>query len=488
MIAATLPPPNAQATLALLRARMRQRGNLPGFAKVVHAITSAMHSEKDGDMTLTQTVLTDPALTQQVLRLANSAMYAAFGQRINTVTKAVMILGTDSIGHLALGMKLIDNLTAVSGNSESARQELDKAILAGHIARKVAALSSQREDEEAVVCSMLHGLGRMLVAFYLPDEWSRLQRRPIHAERNHNAGAREMLGLGLDEVGEVIASQWGLPNTLVATMRDQPPAGAISGDRTSYLAALSTMSSDCADIVIAREADAALLSGIASSYAPVLGVEPSSINDAIEAASVVLKENRAESQGDNAGTLSALPTTDQPADVLARGLADMRTNAPHVGAGQLITMALETMHEAFGAINTTVFLRNTAQGHYAAKMVIGPDSQQRLAAVTFPESFRPDAFHAALANDKVILVENAGNASFADKLPAWWHATATGIRSVVIVPLVIAGHGNHQPERQPIGLISCNCHFDDACLPDRTSIELLDKMRELIAATLLERS
>lgn len=170
VIAASAPPPSAHATLTLLRTRMRQRGNLPSFAKVVHAITVAMHSENDRDLTLTQTVLADPALTQQVLRLANSAMYTAFGQRINTVTKAVMILGTDSIGHLALGMKLIDNLAAVSGDSQSARQELDKALLAGHIARKITSLTSAREDEEAVVCSMLHGLGRMLVAFYLPEQ------------------------------------------------------------------------------------------------------------------------------------------------------------------------------------------------------------------------------------------------------------------------------------------------------------------------------
>lgn len=483
MTAATLPVPSAHATLALLRTRMRQRGNLPSFAKVVRAITTAMHSEKDRDMTLTQTVLTDPALTQQVLRLANSPMYAAFGQRVNTVTKAVMILGTDSIGHLALGMKLIDNLAAVSGNSQSAREELDKAILAGHIARKVTALTTQREDEEAVVCSMLHGLGRMLVAFYLPDEWLLLQHRTPPAERNYNTGARTTLGLGLDEVGEAIATQWGLPGTLVATMRDLPPAGAISDDRAGYLAALSTMSSDCADIMIARKEDAELLNSITSSYAPFLGVEPAFIHDAVQSAAALLEENSVEPQGDH-----ARPSAPVPADILTRGLADMRASASHIGAGQLIAMALETMHEAFEASNTAVFLRNPALGHYAAKLVIGPDPEQRLSTVTFPETFRPDAFHAALANDKVILVENAGDAGFAGKLPAWWHAASQGIRSVVIVPLLIHAQGKHKPARQPIGLICCNGNFDHARLPDQNSVDALDKMRKLIADTLLDRA
>ena len=51
---------------------------------------------------MTRIVLSDPALTQRVLRLANSAMYSVFGRKINTVSKAVMVLGIESIGHLAM--------------------------------------------------------------------------------------------------------------------------------------------------------------------------------------------------------------------------------------------------------------------------------------------------------------------------------------------------------------------------------------------------
>ncbi|HCE09640.1 MAG TPA: GAF domain-containing protein, partial [Oxalobacteraceae bacterium] len=67
---------------------------------------------------------------------ANSAMYSMFGQEINTVSKAVILLGTESIGHLALGLKLIDGLSAASTGSINARSEMEKAVLAGHIARQ----------------------------------------------------------------------------------------------------------------------------------------------------------------------------------------------------------------------------------------------------------------------------------------------------------------------------------------------------------------
>jgi hypothetical protein len=71
-----------------------------------------MRGEDEREFNMTQTVLSDPVLTQKVLRLANSGMYSAFGQRINTVSKAVLVLGTEAIGHLALGLKLIEELAS----------------------------------------------------------------------------------------------------------------------------------------------------------------------------------------------------------------------------------------------------------------------------------------------------------------------------------------------------------------------------------------
>src|SRR5690606_1195873 len=164
-----------EKTLDLLLTRVRQRGDLPGFSKVVSAIVGAMHGENDREFSMTKTVLSDPTLTQRVLRLANSAMYSAFGQGINTVSKAVIVLGTETIGHLALGLKLIDGLSAVLVGTSNTRDEMEKAVLAGQIARQVAASSTRRDTEEAVVCSILHSLGRLMVSFYLPEHWLKVQ-------------------------------------------------------------------------------------------------------------------------------------------------------------------------------------------------------------------------------------------------------------------------------------------------------------------------
>jgi HD-like signal output (HDOD) protein len=134
-------------TLAQLWDRTRMQGDMPGFAKAISSILGAMRGEDESDFNMTQTVLSDPVLTQKVLRLANSGMYSAFGQHVNTVSKAVLVLGTEAIGHLALGLKLIEELSvanAGASGSSSAHIEMEKAVLAGMVAQQVASSAISR--------------------------------------------------------------------------------------------------------------------------------------------------------------------------------------------------------------------------------------------------------------------------------------------------------------------------------------------------------
>jgi HD-like signal output (HDOD) protein len=164
---------------------------MPGFAKAITAILGAMRGEDEQEFNMTRTVLSDPVLTQKVLRLANSGMYSAFGQHVNTVSKAVLVLGTEAIGHLALGLKLIEELAASSTDTTIAHIEMEKAVLAGIVAQQIAYTAESRHGEEAVVCSMLHTLGRMMLTFYMPERWHELQRL---ADQDFALGGRRRAG------------------------------------------------------------------------------------------------------------------------------------------------------------------------------------------------------------------------------------------------------------------------------------------------------
>lgn len=480
---------SAEKTMELLWARVRQRGDLPGFSKVVSAIIGAMRGEDDREFNMTKTVLQDPALTQKVLRLANSAMYSVFGQGINTVSKAVIVLGTEAIGHLALGLKLVDGLSAASSESAHARAEMEKAVLAGHIARQVASSASTRDAEEAVICSMLHSLGRMMTTFYLSDRWQQIQVRSADAGIDENQAAREILGLGLDDIGRGAAQQWGLPAGLVDTLQDMPPKPVGEPlDHRDWLAAVSTLSSRCASALCSDDESAHdQLSELAGSYAEMLGIEPSLVVAAVDSAQRTAAEEdavvlRPIKRGD-VEKPAAPPVTGKPADaasILARGVADIRGVLDSASTGQLMSMALETVYQGLGFSRAIAFLRDPEQAHYAAHMCFGESAQELLPRLVFGDAYQPDVFHASLANDKMIFVENALDPAFVNKLPRWWKDALPDVRSFMVLPLTV--------NRRPVGFIYGDWDLSKpAAKIEQVEIAPLNELRMLVMRALEQR-
>jgi len=443
-------PYQGRATLDLLWERVRRRGDMPGFTKAITAILGAMRGEDEREFSMTQTVLTDPVLTQKVLRLANSGMYAAFGQRVNTVSKAVMVLGTEAIGHLALGLKLVEELTNSTPDDVGAQVEMEKAVLAGMVAQQVASGLPSVDAEEAVVCSILHTLGRMMVTFYLPEQWQQL--RLAGGEGGEHDAAPAVLGLSLEEVGRATAEHWGLPKNLVAGMRtitpDAHPEHASHGD---WLAALSTMSAQCAEALWHDDAAGAeRVATLAAGYAPLLGVDATRILDAVErarvhAASELTVAPLSKPQEKQERILAAKRQRAAGAQLLIEGVADMREASNSINAGQMVSMALETVQQGLVFSRAFAFLHNRREHRYIAKLGIGQDAKAILPKLVFEDAGAPDVFHAALNADRVIFIENAHEPKFMSKLPAWWLDNLADARCFVILPL--CSHG------QPAGFI-----------------------------------
>jgi len=478
-------PAQAEATLALLWERIRRQGDMPGFTRAINAILASMRGEDEREFSMTQTVLSDPVLTQKVLRLANSGMYSAFGQRVNTVSKAVLVLGTEAIGHLALGLKLIEELARSTPDSALAHVEMEKAVLAGMVAQQVAARAAMRDPEEAVVCSILHSLGRMMVTFYMPERWAQLQAAGAGAE---DAGATELLGLRLEPLGRATAEHWGLPRNLVAGMRSVEPGerGDAFGHE-DWLAALGTMATRCASSLWNDDAaGAAQVRELVGAFAPMLGVAPEQIMKAIDSAKT-----------EAAGGLSLAPLANPPDKraraaavqrkreagnrILMSGVADMRDAGPNVSAGQMTSMALETMFKGLSFTRAFAFLRNRREGKYLAKMGLGDGARALLPHLVFGDSYEANVFHAALASDRVIFIENARDPKFAAKLPGWWRGTLAQARCFVVIPLCMHG--------QPVGFIYGD--WDDTFPTVHLSqgeFGLLNDLRALVVRTVERRA
>ena len=473
------------ATLALLWERIRRRGDMPGFTRAINAILASMRGEDERDFSMTQTVLSDPVLTQKVLRLANSGMYSAFGQRINTVSKAILVLGTEAIGHLALGLKLIEELAKSTPDSLQAHIEMEKAVLAGMVAHQIAAEAATRDPEEAVVCSILHSLGRMMVTFYLPEHWTLMQQAAGGADLD--TVARAQLGLSLEQIGRATAEHWGLPHNLIAGMRRVEPGerGADFG-HDDWLAALGTMSAQCADTLWhGDEAGAEHVRTLAAGFAPLLGIEPDNIVGAIEKAKVEAAADLsiaplANPPEKRARTAAVTRMREAGNKILANGVADMRDAAETATPGQMMSMAIETAYHGLSFTRAFGFLRNRRDGRYTARIGLGDNARTLVPKLGFDDAYEPNVFFAALGSDRVIFIENARDPKFSSKLPGWWKETLAEARCFVIIPLCTHG--------EPVGFIygDWDDRFPSVYL-SQAEFVLLNELRGLVVKTVERR-
>jgi HD-like signal output (HDOD) protein len=113
---------------------------------------------------------TDPALTAEVMRIANSA---AFGRsrQIAELEQAVLLIGAAQIHDMALAMGM---LAAFSTKAELSFNFHDRAVVAGSIARGLAEKVGIPDKSEMFVCGLLSEIGAMACAVIDAAEYSRI--------------------------------------------------------------------------------------------------------------------------------------------------------------------------------------------------------------------------------------------------------------------------------------------------------------------------
>jgi HD-like signal output (HDOD) protein len=429
--------------------RMSERGDFPALTQSVRGLIDALHDEGSNSAKLADTVMSDVALTQKVLKLANSAMYASFGGEVSTVTHAIAILGHDALGHLAVGVKLLDSLRHVDPQEEGAQRELARAMLAASVAKGMVERMGVRDGEDGVVASLLHRLGSLLVAFYLPELWRSIQVH-LHGGRSEEEAAQAVLGLSFAELGTEIARRWRLPAVLAQAMHPAPePEAGVPSTRANWLRAVAGFSHAAGEVLAQPvEAQAAALQILAEKYSGAFGMDPAALAQAaLEVVQeAVVKEPVLEA-------LMAGEVETRPGGKPASAERQLQSDLSDISAivqnqcrlTDALNMVLEAMYRSLGLRRALAFLRNPAAGTYRAAVGFGMARGASLGQMEFPEAYRPDVFHVALAKATDIFIENARAASIAAHIPAWYRERLPEARAFILLPLVRDG--------KPLGLL-----------------------------------
>lgn len=175
-----------------------------------------------------QLVSQDPALTTRLLKLVNSAYYG-FPGRVDTLTRAVKLVGIAELRNLTLAMAAME----VFGGLENERFDMlgfwRHSVYCALLARFLAKRARVLHAERLFIAGLLHDVGRLLIFGLLPERAAMILQRLVRGE-DVCAAERAELGFDHAEVGYELLTLWRLPQTLCSAVANhhhsEPPPDA----------------------------------------------------------------------------------------------------------------------------------------------------------------------------------------------------------------------------------------------------------------------
>ena len=164
---------------------------------------------------IARAVSQDPSFTLRLLRVANSPFYG-FSSSIDTVAKAIALIGTRQIRNLALSMSVASSFEGLPNELVSMDNFWHHSLYCALIARILARRVKKCDPEALFTAGLLHDIGELLIFSRLPLQakqslllvLDQVDDLPVYLAE------QEVFGFDHAVVGGALALKWGLPPLL----------------------------------------------------------------------------------------------------------------------------------------------------------------------------------------------------------------------------------------------------------------------------------
>lgn len=198
---------------------------MPIFGHTVQSIVTVAEDDEAPAAELARVVLQDASMTTRVLKLANTIYYNPRGQSISTVSRAVVVLGFQTVHNMCLSIALVDSF--VQGRARDRLiQQLARSIHAAVQARTLAIAADDRSPEEVFIATLLFHLGELAFWCFSGDVGEELDAVMSQPGYTPEAAQDEVLGFRLRQLTASLAHEWRITGLLSEFIADPKSAGA----------------------------------------------------------------------------------------------------------------------------------------------------------------------------------------------------------------------------------------------------------------------
>lgn len=166
---------------------------------------------------LARVILRDQGFTVKVLKVANSIYYNPGRDEINTISRAVVILGIEMIRSISLGLAFVETFQKHHPGIDL-KKIVANGLIAANMAREIAMKINYPDAEEMFISALLYNIGSMTIAYHMPDKYLKVKELVETKELSQAKAEEQVLGFSAKEVGTSLAKQWNFPDTLTKAL------------------------------------------------------------------------------------------------------------------------------------------------------------------------------------------------------------------------------------------------------------------------------
>lgn len=483
----TIPPSTGNATQPHLVARdrileqVRADKSLPTLGGAIAKVVEMTSAGEDSVADLAHFILSDVALTQRVLRLSNTVNYrTASGIAVTTISRAIFLLGFDTIKANALASLLVDGFRNQK-QALAVRKELMLALCASVTAREIAKSSHHVGHEEAAVAALFKNMGRILVASFDHQLYDQIQSQahltaPAMASSENDPSMR-LLGCSFERLGAQVLHDWKIPDTIIHATQSVSGEQKKGKSQADWLRQVSSFAASIALHLVTpnkNQTEESIMRECASllqQYGAALDINKTQlahilkqVNQEIKQLAISLdvpinddsKTPNAEHQASDdfckefglapiethqlqAGARHPSGKPLNARELLLAGIQDatQMLSSPQLKLNDLLLLIVETLYGAMGFRFATACLRDAQSGKYLARLSVGENYQERQRNFQMPVTGEDNIFLLAMQNNVDLMIADAHNPKIQNMLPAWHKTHHSDCRSFIVLPLII---------------------------------------------------
>jgi len=204
-------PPEAPPDIEELLQKQEELASLPD---IFHHIVEAVNNPRSSAAFVADVISKDVGLSARLLRIVNSPLFG-LGQKVDTLSRAVALVGSNQLTSLAMGVSVISMFRDVPPEFLDMQLFWQHSVRCGVWARLLAGQLRLPNEERAFLAGLLHDVGRLVMLKNAPATSCAVLAGVAPGTGLAFELEREHFGYDHAQLGRRLLESWNFPEELV---------------------------------------------------------------------------------------------------------------------------------------------------------------------------------------------------------------------------------------------------------------------------------